>query len=121
MLICCCILIPCHCFAMNGLVLLSSQDNALSTFFFAVALILSKRTELMTCDESQLPEVLMNMSAASIDEVHRQWRNGNELRIQQTPPSFQRLMASRLLRPLDKPNQSLQGAIKSMQEAVSST
>mmetsp|Transcript_37262 Transcript_37262/g.148751 ORF Transcript_37262/g.148751 Transcript_37262/m.148751 type:complete len:625 (-) Transcript_37262:143-2017(-) len=98
--------------------LLLLEDNALSTYFFAVALILSKRDEILTCDESHLPEILMNMSATTVEEVHRLWKIGNELRVAQTPPSFQRLMASRLLRPLEKANASTLNAAKSLAGAV---
>jgi len=98
--------------------LLLLEDNALSTYFFAVALILSKRDEILTCDESHLPEILMNMSATTVEEVHRLWKVGNELRVAQAPPSFQRLMASRLLRPLETANTSTLNAAKSLAGAV---
>lgn len=60
----------------------------------------------------------MNMSATTVEEVHRLWKIGNELRVAQTPPSFQRLMASRLLRPLEKANASTLNAAKSLAGAV---
>mmetsp|Transcript_7761 Transcript_7761/g.23485 ORF Transcript_7761/g.23485 Transcript_7761/m.23485 type:complete len:637 (-) Transcript_7761:65-1975(-) len=96
--------------------LLLLEDNALATYFFAVALILSKREELLHCDESHLPEILMNMGATTVEDVHRLWKMGNELRVAQTPASFQRLMAARLLQPLD--NSAFLSAAKSMQDAV---
>lgn len=98
--------------------LLLLEDNPLGITFFGVALLCSKRVQLLTVDESRIPETLMMLTARSQDEVRKLWKIGSFVRVR-TPPSFQRLMADRLL--ADSPGQPARialSAARAMQASV---
>lgn len=95
------------------------EDNPLGTCFFGLALLLSKREELLKCDPSSLPERLMMLGVNSPEDVRKLWKTAAALREAHTPPSFQRLMTDRLLHaPVNTTQNSLLAA-RSMQAAVS--
>lgn len=98
--------------------LLLLEDNPLGTCFFGLALLLSKREELLAIDPSRLPETLMMLGAKGPDEVRALWKVASDLRETKTPPSFQRLMADRLLHSLGTPTQKALSAARSMQASV---
>lgn len=98
--------------------LLLLEDDPLGTVFFGIALLCSKREELLSVDESRIPETLMLLTANSPDEVRRLWKIGSTMRAVYTPPSFRRLMTDRLLSaPGSQPNVALSAA-RSMQASV---
>lgn len=98
--------------------LLLLEDNPLGTVFFGVALLCSKREQLLSVDESRIPETLMLLTANSPDEVRALWKVGSTMRVLHTPPSFQRLMTDRLLRaPGARTNVALSAA-RAMQASV---
>lgn len=79
--------------------LLLLEDNPLGTTFFGLALLLSRRDELLAIDASRLPETLMMLGVKGPEDVHALWAQAGILRAGHTPPSFQRLMTDRLLVP----------------------
>lgn len=98
--------------------LLLLEDNPLGPYFFALALLLSKRDALVTTDPSLLPETLMVLTAHSADEVRKLWSLGEKLRSDATPPSYQRLMNDRLVRPAGRPSPTAISAARSMQASA---
>lgn len=98
--------------------LLLLEDNPLGTSFFGIALLCSKREELLSVDESRIPETLMMLTANSPEEVRRLWRIGSRMRTVHTPPSFQRLMMDRLLSAPGKSNRVGLSAARAMQASV---
>lgn len=102
--------------ALWDLILL--EDNPLGTSFFAVALLRSKRNELLTIDESRIPETLMSLTAVSPEEVRHLWKIGSEMRVDYTPPSFQRLMTDRIINDAGTPVRTAISAARSMQDSV---
>ncbi|GAB0493785.1 hypothetical protein MMPV_005070 [Pyropia vietnamensis] len=98
--------------------LLLLEDNPLGPYFFALALLLSKRDVLVNTDPSLLPETLMVLTAHSADEVRKLWSLGEKLRSDATPPSYQRLMNDRLVRPAGRPSPTAISAARSMQASA---
>lgn len=98
--------------------LLLLDDNPLGTSFFGVALLVSKRDQLFSIDESRIPETLMMLTANSPEEVRRLWHIGEEMRVKHTPPSFQRLMTDRLLLAPSASTRSVLSAARAMQASV---
>lgn len=98
--------------------LLLLEDNPLGTSFFGIALLRSKREELLCTDESCIPETLMMLTANSPSEVRRLWKIGSEMRALHTPLSFQRLMTDRLINQSGKPTQNALSAARAMQASV---
>lgn len=98
--------------------LLLLEDNPLGTSFFGIALLCSRRDELLSVDESRIPETLMMLTADSPEEVRRLWKIGSDMRVNNTPPSFQRLMTDRLLSSPVKPTRSALSAARAMQASV---
>lgn len=98
--------------------LLLLEDNPLGPYFFALALLLSKRDALVSTDPSLLPETLMVLTAHSADEVRKLWSLGEKLRSDATPPSYQRLMNDRLVRPAGRPSPTAISAARSMQASA---
>lgn len=98
--------------------LLLLEDNPLGTSFFGIALLCSKRDELLSVDESRIPETLMMLTANSPDEVRRLWKIGSKMRTVHTPPSFQRLMTDRLLQTPGKHSRVGLSAARAMQASV---
>lgn len=98
--------------------LLLLEDNPLGTSFFAIALLQSKRDTLFSIDESSIPETLMLLTASSPAEVRRLWKIGSEMRTQNTPPSFQRLMTDRIVNEADIANRTAITAARHMQRSV---
>lgn len=102
--------------ALWDLLLLS--DNPLGITFFGIAMLTSRREELLSVDPSQLPETLMMLTAKSGDEVRRLWHIGSEMQNANTPPSFQRLMNDRLLNQPNLSRNNVISAARSMQASV---
>lgn len=99
--------------------LLLLEDNPLGTSFFGVALLCSKRRQLLNVDESRIPESLMMLTANSPEEVRKLWKIGSAMRVVHTPPSFQRLMTDRLLSTTPgKPTRMALSAARAMQASV---
>lgn len=98
--------------------LLLLEDNPLGTSFFGIALLCSKREELLSVDESRIPETLMMLTASSPADVRRLWKIGSRMRKSNTPPSFQRLMMDRLLHAPGKQTRVGLSAAKAMQASV---
>lgn len=98
--------------------LLLLEDNPLGTSFFAIALLRSKREELLSIDESRIPETLMLLTAESPEEVRRLWKIGSDMRVQHTPPSFQRLMTVRIVNDGGTPTRAAMAAARYMQSSV---
>jgi hypothetical protein len=98
--------------------LLLLEDNPLGTCFFGLALLISKRDQLLAIDPSRLPETLMMLRANTPDEVRVLWKVANTLRAVHTPPSFQRLMSDRLHLTQGSPAQKALSAARSMQASV---
>eukprot|EP00168_Porphyra_purpurea_P011151 TRINITY_DN2813_c0_g1_i1.p1 TRINITY_DN2813_c0_g1~~TRINITY_DN2813_c0_g1_i1.p1 ORF type:complete len:1064 (-),score=268.75 TRINITY_DN2813_c0_g1_i1:418-3609(-) len=98
--------------------LLLLEDNPLGPYFFALALLLSKRDVLVATDPSLLPETLMGLTAHSALEVRTLWTLGEKLRSDATPPSYQRLMNDRLMRPAGRPSPTAISAARSMQASA---
>lgn len=98
--------------------LLLLEDNPLGTSFFGIALLCSKREELLTVDESRIPETLMMLTANSPDEVRELWMIGSRMRTVHTPPSFQRLMTDRLLQTPGEATRVGLSAARAMQASV---
>jgi len=98
--------------------LLLLEDNPLGPYFFALALLLSKRDILVTKDPSLLPETLMSLTAHSASEVRTLWALGEKLRSDATPPSYQRLMNDRLMRASGRPSPTAISAARSMQASA---
>lgn len=99
--------------------LLLLEDNPLGTSFFGIALLCSKRDQLLSVDESRIPETLMMLTANSPQEVRTLWNIGSKMRTAHTPPSFQRLMTDRLLQtPGTKHTRVGLSAARAMQASV---
>ncbi|CDF40716.1 unnamed protein product [Chondrus crispus] len=98
--------------------LLLLEDNPLGTSFFGIALLCSKREELLSVDESRIPETLMMLTANSPEEVRRLWEIGSKMRTVHTPPSFQRLMTDRLLQTPGQHTRVGLSAARAMQASV---
>lgn len=98
--------------------LLLLEDNPLGTSFFGVALVCSKREQLLAVDESTIPETLMMLTAHSPEHVRTLWQIGSQMRTLHTPPSFQRLMTDRLLSTPGRPTRVALSAARAMQASV---
>lgn len=98
--------------------LLLLEDNPLGTSFFGIALLCSKRDELLSVDESRIPETLMMLTANSPEQVRKLWKIGSRMRTVHTPPSFQRLMTDRLLQTPGKHTRVGLSAARAMQASV---
>ncbi|CAN8063002.1 unnamed protein product [Agarophyton chilense] len=98
--------------------LLLLEDDPLGTSFFGIALLRSKRDELLSVDESRIPETLMMLTAKSPADVRKFWKIGSEMRVKHTPPSFQRLMTDRILNANGKSTPVALSAARAMQASV---
>lgn len=98
--------------------LLLLEDDPLGTSFFGIALLRSKRDQLLSVDESRIPETLMMLTANSPQEVRALWKIGSEMRVKHTPPSFQRLMTDRILNANSKSTPIALSAARAMQASV---
>eukprot|EP00178_Gracilaria_changii_P027977 TRINITY_DN938_c0_g1_i1.p1 TRINITY_DN938_c0_g1~~TRINITY_DN938_c0_g1_i1.p1 ORF type:complete len:815 (+),score=103.96 TRINITY_DN938_c0_g1_i1:535-2979(+) len=98
--------------------LLLLEDDPLGTSFFGIALLRSKREVLLSVDESRIPETLMMLTANSPEDVRRLWKIGCEMRVKNTPPSFQRLMTDRILNANSKSTPVALSAARAMQASV---
>ncbi|KAI0567569.1 Rhodanese-like protein [Gracilaria domingensis] len=98
--------------------LLLLEDDPLGTSFFGIALLRSKRDELLSVDESRIPETLMMLTANSPGDVRKLWKIGSEMRMKHTPPSFQRLMTDRILNANSKSTPVALSAARAMQASV---
>lgn len=98
--------------------LLLLEDDPLGTSFFGIALLRSKRDQLLSVDESRIPETLMMLTANSPQDVRRLWKIGSEMRVKHTPPSFQRLMTDRILNANSKSTPIALSAARAMQASV---
>lgn len=103
--------------ALWDLLLLS--DNPLGITFFGIAILTSKREQILSVDTSRIPETLMMLTVENGDQVRKLWKIGSDMQNLNTPPSFLRLMTERLLSQSNNSSHNTAlTAARSMQQSV---